>query len=118
MLPSAPVWRERAAYLTGDRAAPPDADLPGNPALQPAASVEPGVWRETLRRVAWWRIRQTAMIYPAALVVAVVALFLIWHGVQWLAGPLPAWLLWIATGDWGFVGECLPALPRPQLLEV
>lgn len=58
------------------------------------------------------------MIYPAALVVAVGALFLVWEAIHRLAGPLPAWLLWIATGDWGFVGECLPALPRPQLLAV
>lgn len=58
------------------------------------------------------------MIYLAAPVVAVGALFLIWEGIQWLAGPLPAWLLWIATGDWGFVGECLEPLPQPQLLAV
>lgn len=105
--PTAPVWVERAAYLAG-HGAPPQSDLPRNPSLREAELKRDGVLRQTASKVAWWRIRQILLIYPLAFVVALGLLWSLWRLVQLVTGPLPEWLLWIATGDWAFVEACLP----------
>ena len=90
---------------------PPEDDLPTDPTLRAEELAKGGVLRETARKVAWWRIRQTIVIYPAALAVAMLALYGIWELIQLATGSLPAWLLWIATGDQAFVASCLADTP-------
>ena len=106
--PHGAEWQARAAYLAGDRAEPPESDLPRNPALRNAERERPGLDRETVRRVAWWRIRQIFLTYPLAFIAAGLILWGLWHLVQSVTGPLPAWLLWFATFDTAFVEACLP----------
>jgi hypothetical protein len=106
--PHGQVWQERAAYLRRECKVPPEADLPENPSLRELALTDAGLLRETATKVAWWRIRQTLLLYPAALLLAVGLLFMLWELIQAVTGSLPAWLLLIATGNRAFVDSCLP----------
>jgi hypothetical protein len=104
------VWKERAAYLCGERETPPDADLPKSQPLRRAALADVGLLREAVTKVAFWRISQNLLVYPTALLLAAVFLFVLWELIQAATGSLPAWLLLIATGDRVFVNSCLPGV--------
>lgn len=106
--PRGQQWKDRVAYLRGERMAPPESDLPESPLLREFALTDGGLLRETATKVAWWRIRQTLVLYPAALLVAVSFLFVLWELIQVVTGSLPAWLLLIGTGNRAFVDSCLP----------